>query len=1721
MSVHSRLCPTNFSEAISAKLSIPHFAPTCDSIVVRSNISLLRDEGWSETEVVGDGNCLFRSVSKFLYGRQDFHLNIRHSVVSYMAQFSALFAPHVEQDFNIYLQQMSMADGRRTSWGSQVEILAIATMLRCPVYIFCLYGSNMTWTIWKPLFVQGEPLLPYITLRHGNDHYTAICPTQGCICQKPSPTLNQSITYVDLTETNLRPKLDLVEWPSLTTDDEGFQVVTPRKKRRVCATDIGTKIELLCTTKKHPASNQVDTLPEGMHYVETNISHEVEIETSYLDTNEWPPLPSTGSSSVYMKQPKQSRKGPNVKSQKDQICSQPNPSNAQSDDKECSLDNTTETKPKLGSDKKENVTSNIDQSCSEFNSRKKLSDEKEQPDEITKVGKPKQNRKRRVNNVNSSMNKTSNEKKTKEARLHYQTQYNQIVDKNTSDTQQNNIHCQESDISQSVQAFIPDHKDHPYFSHSSRGKKTRKSLFKSSANFIKESPVAPDIECFSCKKLFYPSDSLNTVDLNTSQEITNTLKPLMDNDNVAVLCNPCFKDLTQAKVPAQCKLNNMDPSPIPDCLASLNSMEQRLIAQVHAYMKLVLLPYGQSALNGQVINFPFSLSQMLAKESVNSDIVIVQALSNSEVPKEFKADLAKVKSAILWLQSNNTLYENFDLDVLLEKVPEVITLNEKQQETDSMEDLTESSITSDVNPMPKINFEEKVTQKKTVYSEITKIVLPKNTNKPLNTYKELCLEELAFPHLFPIGKHGLLYPRATPITHLKYFQARLLSSDRRFSSHLPYLFWATNITEKQKLSENISVAYRRQSFTTNKRSKTLDVGAVRAQVGANPDLPENYYGYMRNIRGSPSYWISAKLDLLSMIRTHGAPTFFLTLSANDMNWNDLMIVLCKSENLPCSIEDIELYPKQFKTKLMNRNPILTARHFSRRFNSFVDNVMLSSHKPLGTITQYFWRVEFQARGSPHIHSLWWVEGAPDMETEEGRAAAPDFIDTYISAKIPSVEEDPLLNHQVSTLQHHKHTDTCKRLLHGEEKCRFDFPQPISETTKIKSVKDILTSSKCYIIEREKGCEFINPYNPILLQQWNANMDIQFIGSVHGAAKYVCSYICKREADNLRSALSDIERRIPRDATFHSKFMTIGNTFFTHRQLSAQEAAYKMCSLPLRGSTSTVIYLDIKPEMKRNRLLLPSSTLRNLSDDSTDIFVKNIFDRYTNRPAVAEFEDMNLHTFVSQYQTSSVSSRNAVPLLNSMGYLHKKRKAAVVRTTVLSPEKDGETFYLSQLILYVPWRKEKDLISEFDSAKDAYDAKIEKKQRFENQLEKAINQIQSYNVVVVNDYIAPIVAPNVECCDNDLPPVKEMPEDFLLYETEYQDDPISDIKCDEEKILDGIYFEQEEQKELNVIKSTRMTDCEFEATVNGLNFEQKGAFDHVNRYFAQLNDFNQGLVKDKPSSFCLFICGLGGTGKSHLISLLQESMRRFTNNPTPVIITAPTGVAAFNISGITFHRALSLPIEHGRKIQYMPLAGGKLHILRMLWRNVTTIVIDEISMVSYQTLEFIHLRLNKIFGIDDFQTYFGGLNVIATGDFYQLPPVSGLPVFSDKANTSFGKHLWRDFFSFIELKTVVRQQDDILYRELLKNVRSGTPTESDVNTLLKHVHRTYNCQTDTEEIYLFPTVVQCRNHNKDMLTKLQEKQTLYTFCDNRPPSGWLRGAKPLGPVLGPLTSFPSV
>ena len=135
-----------------------------------------------------------------------------------------------------------------------------------------------------------------------------------------------------------------------------------------------------------------------------------------------------------------------------------------------------------------------------------------------------------------------------------------------------------------------------------------------------------------------------------------------------------------------------------------------------------------------------------------------------------------------------------------------------------------------------------------------------------------------------------------------------------------------------------------------------------------------------------------------MFRTLGPPTFFITLSTDDNNWVDLMIVLSKSEGQNHSEEEAANLSSSENRNLMKSNQVVTVRHFAHRFQSFVKEVIKGSGQPIGEVVDYFWRIEFQLRGSPHVHSMWWIKDAPNLDTTVGRQIAPQYIDRYISVK---------------------------------------------------------------------------------------------------------------------------------------------------------------------------------------------------------------------------------------------------------------------------------------------------------------------------------------------------------------------------------------------------------------------------------------------------------------------------------------------------------------------------------------------------------------------------------------------------------------------------------------------------------------------------------------------------------------------------------------------------
>jgi cell division protein FtsL len=142
------------------------------------------------------------------------------------------------------------------------------------------------------------------------------------------------------------------------------------------------------------------------------------------------------------------------------------------------------------------------------------------------------------------------------------------------------------------------------------------------------------------------------------------------------------------------------------------------------------------------------------------------------------------------------------------------------------------------------------------------------------------------------------------------------------------------------------------------------------------------------------------------------------------------------------------------------------------------------------------------------------------------------------------------------------------------------------------------------------------------------------------------------------------------------------------------------------------------------------------------------------------------------------------------------------------------------------------------------------------------------------------------------------------------------------------------------------------------------------------EFKATLYIMEQTSQSIFITGKAGTGKSTLIEYFKR------NTQKNVIYLAPTGVAALHIRGKTIHSFFQIKpglIKKDAKDERIKKIPNKLG----MFRQIETIIIDEVSMVRADLMDGIDyaLRLNR--GIDK---PFGGVQMVFVGDLYQLPPV---------------------------------------------------------------------------------------------------------------------------------------
>ena len=240
---------------------------------------------------------------------------------------------------------------------------------------------------------------------------------------------------------------------------------------------------------------------------------------------------------------------------------------------------------------------------------------------------------------------------------------------------------------------------------------------------------------------------------------------------------------------------------------------------------------------------------------------------------------------------------------------------------------------------------------------------------------------------------------------------------------------------------------------------------------------------------------------------------------------------------------------------------------------------------------------------------------------------------------------------------------------------------------------------------------------------------------------------------------------------------------------------------------------------------------------------------------------------------------------------------------------------------------------------------------------------------------------------------------------------------------------------------------------------------------------------------LFITGPGGTGKTKLIQYLYAYC---IQNNKKVQICALTGCASvlLRCNSRTIHSWSGMRLAKGNT---ETIIAGVLRNRKAVrsWKTTNILICDEVSMMSTKMIEILD-EIAKIIRCNN--KPFGGMQVIFTGDFYQLPPVGTYGEPSTEL-FCFESEKWNQIFTIsnhIELTTMFRQTDPV-YIDILLQIREGKLSEENKRVLQKYVKREYipeehnNC-TPTK---LFAVRAKSDYVNNMMFSKLETQE--YTFA----------------------------
>ena len=350
------------------------------------------------------------------------------------------------------------------------------------------------------------------------------------------------------------------------------------------------------------------------------------------------------------------------------------------------------------------------------------------------------------------------------------------------------------------------------------------------------------------------------------------------------------------------------------------------------------------------------------------------------------------------------------------------------------------------------------------------------------------------------------------------------------------------------------------------------------------------------------------------------------------------------------------------------------------------------------------------------------------------------------------------------------------------------------------------------------------------------------------------------------------------------------------------------------------------------------------------------------------------------------------------------------------------YYRALCILFLPFRNEKkDIHSR--NVKDLYFAK-------QDIIERNRNKFEKYKILIE-------AVEEAEKKGEELDELEEDEELTYIEEETTSEKDIEDfeksLKADAKKMLTNFNDGATEISEENYLE-----------IISKLNNDQRKIFD----------DFVE-RINLNSDPFYLYIGGEAGTGKSFVLRAMINAAKKIGKRSgadldKPACLTvAPTGVAAYLVNGTTIESGLGLQPTNNRS--YLRNPASRNSALRFIYEDLQCIFVDEISMCGSDMLAKMNFRMQEIMGNDQFM---GGVSVVCTGDFGQLPPVGQKMIWETSYldnRVDISPNHWDENFKIFYLTEKMRSQD-ANFSNICDKVRKGICDEEVSEYLTEHVGR---------------------------------------------------------------------